>query len=81
MQAQGFFPQPMQRPIADRFLDFLIDGVSISTNFFQSLVRRFGLLSVLILNLQTDVPPLSERILMYFRLQGPGKRTYRRSGS
>jgi len=34
---------------------------------------------VLILNLQTDVPSLSERILMYFCLQGPGKRSNRPS--
>ena len=54
LQTQGFFPQPMQRLDARRLLDFLIDGVSISTNFFQSLVRCFGFFSALIVNLLTD---------------------------
>lgn len=47
LQQQGFFPQPIHKPLSLRFLDFFIDGVS-ETNFFQCLNWRFGLSPVLI---------------------------------
>jgi len=54
LQRQGFFPHPIHNPVAFRFPDFIIDGVS-EINFVQCLNLRFGLSSTVIFFSVRDV--------------------------